>query len=75
MPSHRQSGQSTADDLRGRDYRQELEERERAVRDKGGVKEKRSFTGKTKISLKINFEILYHSRTYKFINFGEFMAL
>ena len=38
----RESGQSTADDLKGKDFRQELEEKEHFSRDK---REKRSFTG------------------------------
>ena len=42
--TNRQSGQNTSDDLRGRDLRQELEDKERNVREKV-VKEKRSFTG------------------------------
>ena len=31
---HRQEGQGTSDELRGRDFRRDLEERERTVRDK-----------------------------------------
>ena len=42
--TNRESGQNTSDDLRGRDLRQELEDKERNVREKV-VKEKRSFTG------------------------------
>ena len=38
----RQPGQSSADEIRDKDYRVELEEKERAAREK---KEKRSFTG------------------------------
>lgn len=40
----RQPGQSTSEELRGRDFRQELEDKEKEAREKSS-KEKRSFTG------------------------------
>ena len=43
-PPYRQTGQSTTDEIRSRDLRRDLEERERESRDKR-EREKRSFTG------------------------------
>ena len=44
MPPSRQTGQSTSEEIRSRDLRRDLEDRERESRDKR-EREKRSFTG------------------------------
>lgn len=45
MWTYRQTGQGTTDEVKTKDFRKELEEKERDVRVKSGREKPRSFTG------------------------------
>lgn len=49
----RQTGQGTTDEVRARDLRRELEEKERDVRTKRGRDKPRSFTGEDGIDISV----------------------